>query len=96
MCFIKATQPIERISLDFKGPVQSTNHNNYLLIIVDEFSRSPFVFPCKNTASSTAIQCLDKLFSLTSTPSFVHSDNATSFVSHEFKQYLLKCSIATS
>ena len=93
---IKATQPMERISLDFKGPVQSVNRNNYLLIIVDEFSRFPFVFPCKNTASSTVIQCLDKLFSLTGTPSFVHSDNATSFASHEFKQYLLRRGIASS
>ena len=55
---------MERISLEFKGPVQSINRNNNLLIIVDEWSRFRFVFPCKNTATSTVIQCLDNLFSL--------------------------------
>ena len=41
---IKATQPMERLSLDFKGPVSSVNSNNYLLIVVDELSRIPFAF----------------------------------------------------
>ena len=86
---------MERINLDFKGPIQSINRNNYLLIIVDGFSRFLLVFPCKNTASSTVIQCLDKLFLLTGTPSFVHTDNTTSFLSHEFKQYLLRRGIAS-
>ena len=58
---IKATHPMERLSLDCKGPVQSINSNNYLLVIVDEYSRFPFVFPYKNTLSSTVIQCLEKL-----------------------------------
>ena len=52
---IKATQPMERLSLDFKDPVQSVNSNKYLLIVIDEFSRFPFVFPCKNTLTTTVI-----------------------------------------
>ena len=68
---IKATNPMERLSLDFKGPVQSINSSNYLLVIVDKYSRFPFVFPCKNTSSFTVIQCLKKLFALTGTPRFI-------------------------
>ncbi|GAA48338.1 retrovirus-related Pol polyprotein from transposon opus [Clonorchis sinensis] len=43
---IKATQPFERLSLDFKGPLPSNTHNRYLLTIIDEFSRFPFAFAC--------------------------------------------------
>ena len=55
---IKATKPFERISIDFKGPVPSTPNNKYLLVIIDEYSRFPFIFPCSNMNSSTVIACL--------------------------------------
>ena len=93
---VKATQPMERLSLDFKAPIQSSNQNKYLLIIVDKFSRFPFVFPCRDTASSTVINCLEKLFVLAGLPSYIHSDNASSFRSREFKHHLLKRGIASS
>ena len=54
---IKATKPFERISLDFKGPLQSASSNKYLLVIIDEYSRFPFAFPCPDN-SSTVINCL--------------------------------------
>ena len=41
---IKATQPFEKINIDFKGPLPSTNENRYFVNIIDEFSRFPFVF----------------------------------------------------
>ena len=39
---IKATQPFERISVDFKGPLPSNTRNKYMLTLVDEYSRFPF------------------------------------------------------
>ena len=36
---IKATCPLERLSLDFKGPLPSTNQNRFLITIIDECSR---------------------------------------------------------
>ena len=59
---IKAVRPWDRISVDFKGPVSSPHP--YLLIVVDEHSRFPFVFPCKNMKSSTVTLCLSSLFCL--------------------------------
>ena len=35
---IKATQPFERLNVDFKGPLPTSNRNSYLLTIVDEFT----------------------------------------------------------
>ena len=36
---IKATQPMERLSIDFKGPLPTTSWNAYILTVVDEYLR---------------------------------------------------------
>ena len=93
---IKATQPFERLSVDFKGPLPSNNKNIYLLDIIDEYSRFPFAFPCPDTKSSTVISCFNQLFSMFGMPSFIHTDQGSAFMSHELKQYLLSKNVATS
>ena len=93
---IKATQPMERLSIDFKGPLKSTTRNKYLLIAVDEYSRFTFAFPCPNMESSTVIKCLDSLFSLCGTVGFVHSNQGPSLTSEELCTYLLSRGVATS
>ena len=93
---IKATQPMERISIDFKGPLPTRSCNAYLLTVVDEYSRFPFAFPCPNMQSSTIIKCLDQLFTLCGMPSYIHSDRGAAFLSRELKQYLAERGIATS
>ena len=93
---IKATQPMERISVDFKGPLPSSSRNIYILTVVDEFSRFPFAFPCPNMNTRTVIKCLDQLFSFCGCPGYIHSDRGTSFMSRELKEYLSNKGIATS
>ena len=93
---IKATQPFERLAIDFKGPLSSSSRNFYILVVVDEFSRFPFCFPCPNMSSQTVINCLVRLFTLCGIPGCIHSDNASTFVSAEFKSYLIKRGIAQS
>ena len=61
---IKATQAFERISMDFKGPVASITKNKYLLVIVDKFSRFPFVYRFVDMKASSIIEKLCNLFSL--------------------------------
>ena len=92
---IKATQPMERMSIDFKSPLKSTSRNTYMLTVIDEYPRFSFAFPCPNTLSSTVIKCLDQLFTLCGTPSYIHSDRGTSFfprrsnsISHKKKESL--------
>jgi len=53
---------MERISLDFKGPLPSASGNSYLSIAIDEYSQFPFAFPCKDMTAATVIRCLDKLY----------------------------------
>ena len=55
---IKAAQPFERLSMDFKGPIPSNNENKFILTILDEFPRFPFAFPCKDVSSKTIMSCL--------------------------------------
>ena len=93
---IKATHPKERLSIDYKGPLASSLSNKYLFIVIDEYSRFPFAFPCKEMTSSVLINCLDKLFTLCDTPCLVHSDNGLAFVSSKFRRYLLNRGIASS
>ena len=90
------TEAIKKRSIDFKGPLLSFSVNKYLLIVVDEYSHFPFGFPCKDMTTWTVTQCLDQIFILCGTLSFVHSNNAPSFCSHEFKTYLMSQGISYS
>ena len=91
---VKATRSWERLSIDFKGPVKG--QYPYLLVVIDEYSRYPFVFPCKHMTASTVINCLSTIFTLFGYPEYVHSDRGSSFISHELKEFLLMRKIATS
>jgi len=93
---IKATQPFERLNIDFKGPLPSTDKNVYFLTIVDEYSRFPFIFPCPDMTVSTVIDCFCQLFSLFGMPAYIHSDRGSSFMSRELREFLTSRGIACS
>ena len=94
---IKATNPFERLSIDFKGVLpRSAKGNIYILTIIDEFSRFPFAYPCKDTSTTTVIKCLTNLFSIFGLPSYIHSDRGASFMSIELKNFLTSHGVATS
>ena len=61
---VKATPPFERLNIDFKGLVPSYTRNKYLLTVVDEYSRFPFVYACSDLTSETVIEKLRHLFSI--------------------------------
>ena len=76
-----ATQPFERLNLDFKGPLPSKIRNRYILTVVDEYIRFPFAFPCSDISATAIIQCLCSLFAIFGTPVYIHSDRGVSFMS---------------
>jgi len=61
-----------------------------MLTIIDEFSRFPFSFSCPNMEAKTVMLCFDKLFSMFGMPSYVHSDQAKTFMSKELVMHLNK------
>lgn len=93
---IKSTQPFERLSIDFKGPIPSATNRRFLLVVIDEYSRFPFAFPCSDVSSSTVIHHLVSLFSMFGLPSYVHSDRGAAFMSRELKDFLHSRGVATS
>lgn len=93
---IKATGPMQRISIDFKGPLPTASRNPYLLVIIDGYSRFPFLYSCPDMQTSTVIKRLELLFSMTGMPDYIHSDRGRSFISQELKEYLLGKGVATS
>lgn len=93
---IKATSPFERLSMDFKGPLPTHTKNQYILTIVDEFSRFPFAIPCTDVSTTTVIKHLTHLFSVFGIPAYIHSDRGASFMSHDLKSFLTSQGIATS
>ena len=80
--------------MDFKGPVRGPRP--YVLIVVDEYSCFPFVFPCKNMTSSTVTDCLSLLFCFLGFPGCIHSDRGAPFVSRETRSFLTERGIAFS
>ena len=93
---IKATQPFERLAIDFKGPLPSVTANKYLLVIVDEFSRFTFAYACKDMTAKTVITHLNNLFSVFGITSYVHSDNGPSLICDELRDYLYSLGVAYS
>ena len=93
---IKATQPFERLNLDFKGPLPSATNNKFILTVIDEFSRFPFAMPCSDIEAKTIIKKLCDLFSIFGTPAHVHSDRGQSFMSTDLRDFLHRRGIATS
>ena len=66
------------------------------LIICDEYSRYPFVFPCREVSAKSVVKHLQELFALFGMPAYMHSDRGSAFMSSDLKQFLLKKGIATS
>lgn len=94
---IRASAPFQRLSVDFKGPLPDCASSfRYIFTVVDEYSRFPFAFPCRDMSAATVIRCLTELFSMFGLPSFVHSDRGASFLSSDVKQFLLRYGIAAS
>lgn len=93
---IRATEPFQRLSLDFKGPLPTNSTNKYILTIIDEFSRFPFAYTCKDLSSKSIIKSLKDLFLMFGAPAYIHSDRGASFMSAELKEFLSAYGVATS
>lgn len=77
--------PWLKLSIDFCGP---TPTGDYLLVIVDEFSRYPVVYVVRNTSAETIMPLLDQTFAMFGYPETVKSDNGPPFQSYEWKNFL--------
>ena len=65
-------------------------------MVVDEYSRFPFVFLCPDVSTNTVVKCLTLLFSLVGMPAYVHSDRGASFMSRELHKFLSSKGVVSS
>ena len=77
--------PWQRLHIDFFGPVPS---NEYLIVIVDAYSRFPIVEIVRSTNIETVIPKLDSVFAMHGIPNEVITDNGPPFNSHDFNRYM--------
>lgn len=76
----------EEVSVDFCGPIPGTN-DQYLLVIVDDYSRYPVIEPVKFTSADVVIPVMDKVFATFGTPQVVKTDNGPPFNSTKFAEF---------
>ena len=74
--------PFDEVRVDFASVNGET-----LLLLVDDYSRFPFVEPVSSTSASAVIPKLDKLFATFGTPLVVRSDNGPPFNGDEFVKF---------
>ena len=79
------TRPGEEVSVDFAD----VGNGQYLLIVVDDFSRYPEVEIISSLTAKVVIHKLEGLFARWGTPKIVKSDNGSPFQSAEFANYAL-------
>jgi hypothetical protein len=73
------------LSLDFYGPIKPMKE--YLLVIVDDYSRFPWVEIISSLTGQVVIKKLEHLLSVFGIPEIIRTDNGPPFNSKEFKHF---------
>ncbi|XP_022826768.1 uncharacterized protein K02A2.6-like [Spodoptera litura] len=78
------------VAIDLLGPLPS---NDYLLVIIDYYSRYKEIKITKSIMSSQIIKILKEIFSRLGYPVSITADNGRQFISTEFRSFLQECNI---
>lgn len=78
-------KPWHTVNVDFSGPYPT---GEYLLVVIDAYSRFPEVEIVHSTAGKGTIQKLDRIFATHGIPSVLKSDNGPPFFGEEFRAYM--------
>lgn len=83
-------KPWEMIAMDYLGPfVKSKSGNEYLLVIVDIFSKFCILKPVRRAESRSLVKFIEnEIFLVYGVPNVVISDNGSQFISNHFKELL--------
>ena len=82
--------PWQIIHADFYGPLPT---GQYIIVLIDKYSRYPETEIINNTSAKTLIPKLDAIFARHGIPHTVKSDNRPPFNGNDFKTYLTKLGI---
>lgn len=74
---------------DMRAYSQYNDGFNYILCVIDVFSKYAFARPMKKKNSDTVIKCFESIFAeANATPTHIQSDKGTEFVSKDVRKYL--------
>ena len=77
--------PWQKVHADFYGPLPS---GEYLLVLIDRYSRYPEVEIVRSTKASVVIPKFDKIFATHGIPFSITTDNGPPFNSEAYRRYL--------
>ena len=77
-------RPWDTLHMDFYGPLPS---GEYLLVVIDRYSRFPEVEVLRSTKASSVIPKLDKIFAVHGIPRIIKTDNGPPFNGEEYRRY---------
>lgn len=87
----RVLHPLDRLFIDYLGPLPRTQKGNqYVLVVIDAFTRFTWLVPSRNVNAATTISHLVKIFSVFGVPRSIVSDNAPAFVSAPFKSFCFR------
>lgn len=78
------SRPWSEISADFFGPVPT---GEYVLVVIDEYSRFPEVDLLTSTSAPAVIPKMDRMFSIHGIPDQVKTDNGPPFQGKDFAKF---------
>lgn len=85
----KAVAPMNRICIDFVGPlIPTTRGNTHVLTIYDPFSHWPSAYAVNSLEAKTVIACLKKHIAVHSVPAEVLSDQGRNLMAAAVKEFL--------
>ncbi|CAK1597720.1 unnamed protein product [Parnassius mnemosyne] len=86
----KPEQPMHTVHIDHMGPFpKSTKGNQYILVIIDSFTKFIAVKPTRSTRSVETVLVLREIFAILGYPNRIISDRGLSFTSRYFKEFCI-------
>ena len=86
------TAPWKEVAVDFAGPFPS---RDYIVVVVDEFSRFPEVELLTSTSAKAVVPKLDAVFSRQGVPDILKSDNGPPLMGMSSKTLLTIYNLST-
>ena len=84
-------EPWDTVHVDFCGPFPT---GEYLLVVIDAYSRFPEVEVVHSTAAKGTLIRLDRIFATHGIPTILKSDNGPLFFGEEFTAHMLEMGIS--
>ena len=84
---IMTQSPMQCLAADYIGPLPVSHGYKYALVIIDVYSRFPFVFPVKTLRASELCSTFKKVFALCGYPDAILTDRGSNFESSEFVSF---------